>query len=77
MSFGNFDIIGDVYPNLITLRSEDWYINNNMYFEHANRDVLDSINGKIDFKRYDNWGLNLSTGTFYFSPRNGAMATLI
>lgn len=41
-----------------------------MYFEHANRDVLDSINGKIDFKRYDNWGLNLSTGSFYFSPRN-------
>ena len=25
---------------------------------------------KIDFKRYDNWGLNLSTQTFYFSPRN-------
>lgn len=70
MSLGNFDIIGDVYPNLITLRSENWYQTNNKYFQDANRDVLDSINGKIDFKRYDNWGLNLSTQTFYFSPRN-------
>lgn len=70
MSFGNFDVIGDVYPNLVTLRSENWYSTNNKNYEDANRDVLDSINGKIDFKRYDNWGLNLSTQTFYFSPRN-------
>lgn len=49
MSFGNFDIIGDVYPNLITLRSENWYRSNNKYFQDANKDVLDSINGKNRF----------------------------
>lgn len=61
MSLGNFDVIGDVYPNVVTLRSENWYLTNNKNFEDANKDVLDSINGKIDFKRYDNWGLNPTT----------------
>jgi hypothetical protein len=70
MSFGNFEVIGEIYPNIITLRPENWYKVNGKSFQDANKDVLDSINGKIDFKRYDNWGLNLSTQSFYFSPRN-------
>lgn len=70
MSLGNYDVIGDVYPNVITLRSEDWYRTNNKWFQDANLDVLDSINGKIDFKAYDNWGFDSGTNTFFFSPRN-------
>lgn len=70
MSFGNFDIIGDVFPDVVTLRSEQYYRLNNKNFEDANKDVLDSINGKINFKKYDNWGLNLSSQMFYFSPGN-------
>ncbi len=68
---GNYDIIGDVYPNVITLRSEDWYLTNNKRFQDANINVLDSINGKVDFKRYDNWGFNTGTNSFVFNPRNG------
>lgn len=70
MSFGNFDIIGNVYPNLVTLRPESWYLSNNKSWQDANKDVLDSINGKINFKQYDNWGFDSNTQSFYFSPGN-------
>lgn len=71
MARGNYDIIGDVYPNVITLRSENWYQSNGKYFQDANKDVLDSINGKVDFKKYDNWGLNTRSNSFVFNARNG------
>lgn len=71
MSFGNYDIIGDVYPNVVTLRSEDWYRTNGKWFQDANINVLDSINGKVDFKKYDNWGYNTGTNSFIFNARNG------
>lgn len=71
MAMGNYDIIGDVYPNVITLRSEDWYRTNNKWFQDANINVLDSINGKVDFKKYDNWGFDSGTNSFVFNPRNG------
>lgn len=71
MSMGTYDIIGDIYPDVITLRSENWYMANNKYFQDANIDVLDSINGNVDFRKYDNWGFNSSTNSFVFNPRNG------
>lgn len=71
MSRDNYDIIGDVYPNVITLHSEDYYRTNNKWFQDANINVLDSINGKVDFKKYDNWGYNSGTNSFVFNPRNG------
>lgn len=70
MSLGNYDVIGDVYQNVVTLRSESWYESNNKNFQDTNLDVLDSINGKIDFKKYDNWGFDSGTSSFFFSPRN-------
>ena len=69
MSRGTFDIIGDVYPSVITLKSEEWYRSNSKYFQDANKDVLDSINEKLDFRKYDNWKLN--NGSFVFNERNG------
>lgn len=71
MSRGNFDFIGDVYPNLITLNSKEYYQNNNYSWYQINQMVFDSINGKIDFWRYDNWYLDESTGAFVFNERNG------
>jgi hypothetical protein len=70
MARGSYDLIGDVYPQVITLRSEDWYRTNNKSFQDANIDVLDSINGKVDFKKFENWGYNSTTKSFYFNPRN-------
>jgi len=63
MSNGDFDFIGDVYPNVITVGSDLTYGN-------ANKIVLDTLNKyRVDFKKYDNWSFN---GTqFVFSSRNG------
>lgn len=67
MSQGNFDVIGDIYPYIVTLPPESSYIAQHKWFQDCNMDVLDSINYKLDFKKYDNW--ELKDGEFIFTPR--------
>lgn len=68
---GNFDFIGDVYPEVVTLRSESYYESGNKDFKDANIDVLDSIDANVDFSLYDNWGYNYTTNQFYFNEGVG------
>lgn len=65
MSIGNFDFIGDVYPELVILQSEDYYSQNGKNYSHCNLDVLAAIDENVDFSRYDNW--KLESGQFIFS----------
>ncbi len=59
MSNGDFDFIGDVYPQLITVPTYRSYSDANVY-------VINRLNERIDdFRRYDNWYFN--DGVFYFS----------
>lgn len=63
MSEGNFDFIGDIHPNIITVQQ-------NKYWTDANVDVINQLNNQIsDFKRYDNW--YFADGAFHFSASNG------
>lgn len=63
MSEGNFDFIGDVYPNIITVQQ-------NKSWGNANIDVIGQLNNQIeDFSRYDNW--YFADGAFHFSASNG------
>jgi len=64
----NFDFIGDYYENVITIDSQAVFKRNNKRWYDCNKDVIDSINYKIDFKKYENW--ELKDGEFYFDPRN-------
>lgn len=66
MSMGNFDFIGDVYPELVILPPESYYYNKN--FADCNHDVLTQIDPNVDFSLYDNW--KLQSGQFIFSPGN-------
>ena len=63
MSNGTFDVIGDIYPSIITVPTNEDY-------GSANRYVLGVLNSNnFDFKQYDNWSFN---GTnFVFSAQNG------
>jgi len=63
MSNGDFDVIGDIYPSIITIPS-------NQDYGTANQYVLGVVNNNIaDFKRYDNW--KLYNGSYVFSESNG------
>ncbi len=68
MSMGNFDFIGDVYPELVELPSASYYQQNNKNFSDCNLDVLTEIDPNVDFSLYDNW--KLESGQFVFSPGN-------
>jgi M6 family metalloprotease-like protein len=70
MSMNNFDFIGDVYPNLVIINSEQYYDNNNYDFGECNKDALIQVdqNPNFDFSDYDNWGYNSSTQSFEFVP---------
>ncbi len=68
MSMGSFDFIGDVYPNLVTINTEDYYKNNGYHFGECNKDALTQINPYVDFSDYDKWSFNSTTKTFEFSP---------
>ena len=68
MSMGSFDFIGDVYPNLVTINTEDYYKTNGYHFGECNKDALTQINPYVDFSEYDNWSFNSSTNSFEFSP---------
>ncbi len=65
MSMDNFDFIGDVYPELVILPSENYYSQNGKNYSHCNLDVLAAIDENVDFSRYDNW--KLESGQFVFS----------
>jgi len=63
MSNGDFDVIGDIYPSIITVPT-------NQNYGLANQYVLGVVNNNIaDFKRYDNW--EFQNGSFVFSADNG------
>jgi hypothetical protein len=63
MSNGDFDFIGDIFPNIITLDTDK-------YYSDANLDVLNQLDRNIeDFRRYDNW--KFENNSFVFSERNG------
>lgn len=68
MSMGNYDFIGDVYPQLVILPPESYYYQNNKNYSHCNRDVLTQIDPYVNFSLYDNW--KLVSGQFIFSPGN-------
>lgn len=62
MSRNQFDFIGDIHPNIITVQ-------NNKSYKLANVDVINTLKTQItDFKRYDNWGF--ANNAFYFNERN-------
>lgn len=65
MSGSEFDFIGDVYPELVILPSETYYIQNNKDFGDCNLDVFEEIDPNVDFSLYDNWELN--NGEFVFT----------
>lgn len=70
MSMGNYDVIGDIYPAVIRLNSEDYYRLNGKNYEDVNREVIATLDfAGFDFKRYDNWGK--IGGSYQFTPRNG------
>lgn len=63
MSEDDFDFIGDIHPNIITVQqNKSWGL--------ANTDVINQLNNQVaDFKRYDNW--YYADGAFHFSASNG------
>jgi len=62
MSKGQFDFIGDIHPNIITVQT-------NKAYDLANVDVINTLKTQMtDFKRYDNWGF--ANNAFYFNQRN-------
>lgn len=61
MSMDNFDVIGDIYPPLVILPAE--YRDSN--YSQCNFKVMEIIDGRIDFTRYDNW--KYENGEFIFS----------
>ncbi|NCS88187.1 MAG: hypothetical protein AUK34_12135 [Ignavibacteria bacterium CG2_30_36_16] len=72
MSMGNFDIIGDIYPEVIRINSEAYYRTNGKYFQDCNLEVLNRIDdGTIDFRQYDNWRFNSATGAFESNEGDG------
>ena len=68
MARGNYDFIGDVYPQLVILPPESYYYQNNKTYADCNRDVLTQIDPYVNFSLYDNW--KLVSGQFIFSPGN-------
>jgi len=68
MSMESFDFIGDVYQNLVTINTEDYYKNNGYHFGECNKDALTQINPYVNFSEYDKWSFNSSTKSFEFIP---------
>src|SRR5690606_17481183 len=66
MSHGNFDFIGDVYPQLVILPSAYSYQQANKNVDDVNQDLLNQIDPYINYSLYDNW--KLENGEFVFSP---------
>jgi hypothetical protein len=70
MSQGNFDFIGDVYPELVSLPAGSTYAGQNKNFMDANLDVLDSIDSNVDWSDYDNWEYDAVNQEFDFIEGN-------
>lgn len=72
MARGNFDFIGDVYPNLVILPSEAYYDTTGKNHSDCNQDVLAIIDAdpNVDFTQYDNWRFNAAIDSFEFLPDN-------
>jgi M6 family metalloprotease-like protein len=68
MSQGNYDFIGNVYPNLVTLPPESYYQQNNYNWTQCNQDVLAAIDPNVNFNDYDKWSYNTQTQSFQFTP---------
>lgn len=66
MSQSNFDFIGDVYPQLVSLPAGTTYFNQSKNFTDANLDVLDSIQANVDWSDYDNWEYDAVNDEFDF-----------
>ena len=80
MALGNFDVIGTVFPDLITLPPESTYANASENFSHTNLDAIEIIDnwnpsqgpgpGGWNWSPYDNWEYDPGTQTFVFNPGN-------
>lgn len=68
MAQGNYDFIGEVYPNLVTLPPESQYQSQGKNYSHANQDVLAIINTNVNWINYDKWSYNTQTQSFQFTP---------
>ena len=71
MSLGKFNFIGDVYPRLVTIQSENYYKNKRADYEEANQDVLKEIDPLVNFRKYDNWKYIPEDKSFVFDEQNG------
>jgi hypothetical protein len=66
MSFGQLNLIGDVYPALvIPPDSMARYQRLGQNFGHVNRDILTILDSTINFALYDNWTSNNSGAQAY------------
>lgn len=78
MALGNFDVIGNVFPDLITLPPESTYANASESFSHTNLDAIEIIDnwnpsqgpGGWNWSPYDNWEYDPGTQTFVFTAGN-------
>ncbi|MBN8704269.1 MAG: T9SS type A sorting domain-containing protein [Bacteroidetes bacterium] len=68
MSMGQYDVIGDVYPTIVKVKSEDYYDTGGFNFTESNRDVFKALDHdpSVNWARYDNWKYNSSTDAFEF-----------
>ena len=78
MALGDFDVIGNVFPDLIILPPESNYANAGKNFTDANLDALEIIDnwnpskgpGSWNWAQYDNWEYDPATQTFIFNAGN-------
>ncbi len=78
MALGEFDVIGNVFPDLIILPPESNYANAGKNFSHTNLDALEIIDSWIphdgglgwNWRIYDNWEYDPGTQTFVFNAGN-------
>lgn len=68
MAQGNYDFIGNVYPNLVTLSPESYYQQHGYNWTQCNQDVLLAIDPAVNFNDYDKWSYNSQTQSFQFTP---------
>lgn len=68
MSMGQYDFIGEVYPNIVKVKSEEYYRTNGYNFSESNRDVFKKLDldASVDWSRYDNWKYNSNTKAYEF-----------
>lgn len=68
MSGGRFVFTGEVYPEVITLRPEEYYRDTRRNFSDTNIEALKAVKDKIDFKKFDNWSFDYRDKKFVPEP---------